>query len=71
MVCGGEVGEGGRCGTAVSLRYCISEDHRIEPILFQQFEPEKVRRDVYFGGTTAVSVMERTISWFQIFLNFS
>jgi len=68
---GGGRGGGGSDGTSVELRYYISEDHRIEHILFQQFEPKKVRRVLCFGGTTAVSVMERTISWFQIFLNFS
>ena len=65
------MGEGGRGGMSVALRYYISEDRRIEPFLFQQFEPKKVRRVLCFGGTTAVFVMERTISWFQIFLNFS
>jgi hypothetical protein len=64
-------GGGGRGGTSVALRSCISEDHRIELILIQHFQPKKVIHVLRFGGTTAVSVMERTISWFQIFLNFS
>jgi hypothetical protein len=68
---GGTWGEGGRSGMSVALRYYIYEDHRTEPFLFQQFEPKKARRVLCFGGTNAVFVMERIMSWFQIFLNFS
>lgn len=57
---------GGGSGTSVALRYYTSEDYRIEPILFQQFGPKKVWSVLCFGGTTAVSVMKRTISWFEI-----